>query len=99
MKEILLEWVNKHLSASITINQNNYQSFLGDTDMVLKSVVEFALRNELLEKYLEQPSDETIVDYFKEKVSYYKEYGYSGVEQRVFNNIVRLFNCTDNLLY
>lgn len=98
-KEILMEWINKPLSNSTIITPNNYLTYLGDCDLCLKHIVEFVLRKELLEKYLEDPSDETIENFFEEKRSNYKEYGYSGVEQRVFNIVARMFNCLDDLLY
>lgn len=60
MKEILLDWINIYIPSSYYIGQDNYSEYLGDIEGMFVNLWEYSIRKSLLEKYLENPTEETI---------------------------------------
>lgn len=92
MKEVLLKWIDTTLTSSVYLNQNNFESYLGNTEKVFEQLYEYQLRNQLFSAYLEKPEDKTIMNFLEEKKYDLIDYGHSNVEKRVFNKVVKMFN-------
>lgn len=91
-KKILLEWIDVNLKSSYHINQDNLLSFLGDIQEPFVKLLEYKIRKQILEAYLENPKEETILNVLSDIQSDYKSDGYSQPEIRALNRILLRFN-------
>lgn len=92
MKKILLKWIDITLASSIYLNQDNFESYMSNTEKPFEKLYEYQLRSQLLSVYLEKPEDKTIINFLEEKKYNLIDYGHSNVEKRVFNKVVKMFN-------
>lgn len=91
-KKILLQWIDTTLKSSYYINQDNLQGFLGDIEEPFVKLLEYKIRKQIIEAYLENPKEETIINVLLNIQSDYKSEGCSGVEIRALNSVLLRFN-------
>lgn len=91
-KEILLQWIDTTLKSSYHINQDNLLGFLGDIEEPFVKLLEYKIRKQILEAYLENPKEEIIFSVLSYIQSGYLSDGYSNVEKRALNRVLLRFN-------
>lgn len=91
-KEILLNWIDVPLPSSITLTQENLGSFLGDIEEPFVRLIEYKIRKQLLECYLEKPYEQTIDNVLQDIREDYVQNGYSNAEKRAINKVLTRFN-------
>lgn len=90
-KEILLKWIDVILTPSFYINQDNYITYLGDIQEPFTKIIEYKIRKQILEKYLEKPSEETIDEALEELRLDFME-DKCNIEKRALNRVLTRFN-------
>ena len=91
-KEILLNWIDVSLPSSVHINQDNLSAYLGDTEEPFVRLIEYKIRKQLLECYLEKPHEETIDNVLQDIREDYVQSGSSNAEKRAINKVLTRFN-------
>lgn len=91
-KEILLNWINVTLSSSIHINQDNLLAYIGDIEEPIVQLIEYKIRKELLECYLEKPCEETIDAFLHDIQADWIYNGRPGMVKRAINKVLIRFN-------
>lgn len=91
-KEILLNWINVTLPSSLTLSQENFGSFLGDTEEPFVRLIEYNIRKQLLESYLEKPYEETIDNVLQDIREDYRANYTTKAERRAINKVLTRFN-------
>lgn len=91
-KEILLKWIDTKLQPNIWLNQDNFQIYLGDTAQIFVDLFEYKFRKQMLERYLENPCEETIDKFLNDIQIEYVWDGNSKVEKRAINKVLIRFN-------
>lgn len=91
-KEILLDWINVTLPSSLTLSQENFGSFLRDTEEPFVRLIEYNIRKQLLEFYLEKPYEETIDNVLQDIREDYVSNGCTNAEKRAINKVLTRFN-------
>jgi hypothetical protein len=91
-KEILLNWIDVSLPSSVHINQDNLSAYLGDTQEPFVRLIEYKIRKQLLECYLEKPYEETIDNVLQDIREDYVQNGYTNAERRAINKVLTRFN-------
>lgn len=91
-KEILLNWIDVPLPSSITLTQENLSSFLGDIEEPFVRLIEYKIRKQLLESYLEKPCEETIDNVLQDIRDDYILNGSNKAEKRAINKVLTRFN-------
>ena len=91
-KEILLQWIDTTIESNYYINQDNLLSFLGDIEKPFVNLLEYKIRKQILEAYLENPKEETIFSVLSDIKSDYLLDGYSSVEFKALNRVLSKFN-------
>lgn len=91
-KEILLNWIDVSLPYSVHINQENLSAYLGDTEEPFVRLIEYKIRKQLLDCYLEKPYEETIDNVLQDIREDYIQNGYTYVERRAINKVLTRFN-------
>lgn len=91
-KEILLEWIDVPIQSSININHENYIAYLGDIEEPFVKLIEYKIRKQLLEYYLEKPYEETIDGVLQDIKEDYRANYTSEVERRAINKVLTRFN-------
>lgn len=91
-KEILLNWIDTTLQSSVHINQDNLIAYLGDTEEPFVRLIEYKIRKQLLECYLEKPCEETIDGVLQDIREDYVSNGCTNAERRALNKVLTRFN-------
>lgn len=91
-KEILLDWIDTFLIGNIFLNQNNFEKYLGNTEEIFILLTEYKIRKLIVEAYLDNPKEETIINVLSDIQSDYKSGGYSGAEKKALNRVLLRFN-------
>lgn len=93
MKEILLNWIDTPIKQNILICEENYSMYLGDPEFILLGIIEATWRKELVCKYLDSPTDQTIINFFSDLYTKSKEESsLFKVEKRVLKKLLKMFN-------
>lgn len=101
MKEILLKWIEKPLNNGFCIRE---ESHLFNFSVKLGEFMEHLLRKEIMDKYLDNPKDETIISVLEEKIRESVEDSFPGYEtnseyQYMLFNVLKRFKQTDLIKY
>lgn len=91
-KEILLQWIDTTLKSSYYLTQNNFEEHLGDIEEPFVKLLEYKFRKQILEAYLENPQEETILSVLSDIQSGYSTDSYSQPEIRALNRVLSRFN-------
>lgn len=91
-KEILLNWIDTSLPSSIYINQENLIAYLGDIEEPFVKLIEYKIRKQLLECYLEKPYEETIDSVLQDIREDYRANYTTKIERRAINKVLTRFN-------
>lgn len=91
-KEILLNWIDTTLQSSVHINQDNLIAYLGDTEEPFVRLIEFKIRKQLVEFYLEKPCEETIDNVLQDIREDYRVNYTTKAEKRAVNKVLARFN-------
>lgn len=91
-KEILLKWIDTPLQSSVYINQENLVAYLGDIEEPFVRLIEYSIRKQLIEHYLEKPCEETIDSVLQDIRKDYVNNGYTNVDRRAINKVLARFN-------
>lgn len=91
-KEILLNWIDVTLPSSVYINQENLIVHLGDIEEPFVKLIEYKIRKQLIEHYLEKPCEETI-DSVLQNIREECRINYiCGAKKRAVNKVLTRFN-------
>lgn len=90
-KEILLNWIDVPLPSSIHINQDNLSTYLGDIEEPFVRLIEYKIRKQLLECYLEKPYEETIDSVLQDIREDYRANYTTKAERRAINKVLTRF--------
>lgn len=90
-KEILLKWIDTPLQSSIHINHEDYIAYLGDIEEPFVRLIEYKIRKQLLESYLEKPCEETIDNVLQDIREDYKTNYTTKAERRAINKVLARF--------
>lgn len=91
-KEILLNWMDAPLQSSIHINHEDYIAYLGDIEEPFVKLIEYKIRKQLIECYLEKPYEEIIDSVLQDIREDYVHNGCTKSEKRAINKVLTRFN-------
>lgn len=80
------------LPYSVHINQDNLSAYLGDIEEPFVLLIEYNIRKQLLECYLEKPCEETIDNVLQDIREDYVQNGYTNAERKAINKVRTRFN-------
>lgn len=90
LKEKLLDWIDTHIESHISLNEETYGRYIGDTEEPFVIIQERVYRKELFFKYLSNPTEQTIRDFLNELVIELS--GAGSVKRRAINKILNRFD-------
>jgi len=94
LKQALHNWINKPLKYDLHLRYDDIN--FGDIQSMFYPIIESKYRERLFLEYLMEPSEETIINFFKEEAEELK-YGGCNLHKRVLRNCILMFGLSSQI--